>query len=418
MTDAAKTGATPLGALVRQGDVQTEADRIGQHDIWMVRDVSNAFLVRTSDGDVMVNTGFMDNAARNKNLFSPVRSGRLTHIILTQSHPDHYGCVPDFKEDGTEIIGGPDFVQNWQEMIALQPFFKPRSFKLWGQALNRGANPLPPPDVFPDRTIPVAGSDSFTQGGKTFELIHTPEGETTDGLCVWMPQEKVLFTGNLFGPVFGGIPNLNTVRGDKPRLVRNFLKSAERIRDLGIETLITGHGEPVFGKAEIKRRIDGIYDVMKWLRDYVVSGLQAQKNLHQLMAEVALPDHLTIGEFHGKITWAVRAIYHEFVGWVRYEEGTSQLYHVRRQTVDKDLVELIGGAEPLALKAGQYIKADKPLEAIHLADIALSADPANKSALNMRLRAHQMLLEKAGGVNLSETMWLRSEIREMEAKLA
>src|SRR3546814_6643209 len=39
------------------------------------------------------------------------------------------------------------------------------------------------------------------------------------------------------------MPFLNTLRGDKPRLVRNYLKSLETIRDLGAEIVITGHGD-------------------------------------------------------------------------------------------------------------------------------------------------------------------------------
>jgi len=46
--------------------------------IFMAQDISNAYLVTTADGDVMVNTGFMDeaNVQRNKALFAPVRTGR------------------------------------------------------------------------------------------------------------------------------------------------------------------------------------------------------------------------------------------------------------------------------------------------------------------------------------------------------
>jgi hypothetical protein len=53
-----------LAGLVRAGDAQTEAIAI-TYFVWQVNDVSNLYLVNTSDGDVMVNTGFMDNAERN-----------------------------------------------------------------------------------------------------------------------------------------------------------------------------------------------------------------------------------------------------------------------------------------------------------------------------------------------------------------
>ena len=68
---------------------------------FMAKDISNAYLVTTADGDVQINTGFMDNAERTKALLAPHRTGPLRKIILTQAHPDHYGGVPLMKETGT-----------------------------------------------------------------------------------------------------------------------------------------------------------------------------------------------------------------------------------------------------------------------------------------------------------------------------
>ncbi|MBU6207380.1 MAG: MBL fold metallo-hydrolase, partial [Alphaproteobacteria bacterium] len=71
MSEAAKPA---LASLVRAGDVQSEAVAITPF-IFMARDISNAYLITTDDGDVMVNTGFMDaaNQERNAALFAPHR---------------------------------------------------------------------------------------------------------------------------------------------------------------------------------------------------------------------------------------------------------------------------------------------------------------------------------------------------------
>src|SRR3546814_12307486 len=66
----------------------------------MAKDISNAYLITTADGDVMVNTGFMDNAERTRKLLAPHRSGPLRKIVLTQAHADHYGGVPVLAEPG------------------------------------------------------------------------------------------------------------------------------------------------------------------------------------------------------------------------------------------------------------------------------------------------------------------------------
>ena len=55
-TQSAEKPQTPLGALVMAGQGQTEAEAI-TNSIFMVKDISNAYLVTTGDGDLLVNTG-------------------------------------------------------------------------------------------------------------------------------------------------------------------------------------------------------------------------------------------------------------------------------------------------------------------------------------------------------------------------
>jgi alkyl sulfatase BDS1-like metallo-beta-lactamase superfamily hydrolase len=412
MTDDKKPA---LAGLVRAGDTQTEAIPVTDF-IWQVNDISNLYLVNTDDGDVMVNTGFMDNAERNVSLMTPKRSGPLTHIILTQSHADHFGCVPEFKETETIVIGGPGFNEAWDDMKRLQPFFGPRSKKLWGSTLKRGGTPKPAPEVKPD--LLVDRIHAFEQGGRRFALIHAPEGETIDNLIVWMPNEKVAFTGNLVGPVWLSMPFFCTIRGDKPRLVWNTLKSLEKLKSLGAEIIITGHGTPIRGAAQIRADIDMMIGAIKFVRDYTLDGMNAGKTVHDLMRDVALPAHLKIGEFHGKISWAVKTIWDEYSGWFHYEDGTTELYHVPRSAVHKDLVELSGGAAILAQRAQAHVEAGRALEAIHLLDIALGEEPTHRGALTVKKAALEALLLASGSRNLSETMWLKSEIADADTKLA
>lgn len=409
-----KEAAPKLASLVRSGDEQAEAIAVTPF-VFQANDISNAYLVTTDEGDVMVNTGFMDNAERTKRLLAPHRTGPLAFIILTQSHADHFGGVPEFLEDGTQVIGGPGFTEAWGDMNRLQPFFGPRSGKLWGSTLKRGSAPKPAPDVVPD--ILVDRRLTVELGGRTFEIISTPEGETIDALTVWMPKEKIAFTGNLFGPVWLSMPFLNTLRGDKPRLVRNYLKSLELVRDLGAEIVITGHGDAIVGRDRIRADLDKLHAAVSHVRDYTLDGMNAGRDVHTLMREFAWPDGLEIGEFHGKGSWAVKSIWREYSGWLHYEDGTTALYGVPRSSVDADLAELAGGAAKLAERAQAKLDAGAALEAVHLTDIALGAEPANAEALRVRKAAHEALLAASGGRNLSETMWLRSEIAAMEARL-
>ena len=411
---AREDGKPPLAGLVLAGEQQKEAEAITDF-IWMAKDISNAYLVRTAAGDVMVNTGFMDNAQRTKSLLAPHRTGPLRYIILTQAHPDHYGGVPTMRAPETQVIGERRFADTWRYFNDLAAYLGRRSRKLWGTTIKRAANPPPPPEVVPD--IMVDRRYEFDLGGRRFEVISTPGGETLDSLTVWMPKERVAFTGNLFGPVFLSMPNLCTVRGDKPRSVQRYLGSLDTVRKLDAELLITGHGEPIRGAAKIRADLDKMHAAVSFVNNATIAGMNAGKGVYTLMREIQLPKGLKIGEFHGKVSWDVRAIWEEYSSWFHYD-STASLYGVPRSSVDADLVELAGGAGALADRAAKKLNEGRPLEAMHLLDIALGADASHTAALAVKKDALEALLRESGGTNLSETMWLRSEIALVEAALA
>ena len=74
-----------LASLVQAGEAQTEAVAVTDF-IFMVKDISNLYLVKTADGDLLVNAGFMDSAERNRALLAPHREGpRLSELPVQTS---------------------------------------------------------------------------------------------------------------------------------------------------------------------------------------------------------------------------------------------------------------------------------------------------------------------------------------------
>lgn len=410
MTD--RSEPTPkLATMVLAGEGQSAAIDLGD-GIFMARDISNLYLVTTADGDLLINSGFVSSGARNKALLDPVRSGPLRYIIVTQSHADHFSGAPALREPETQIITERRFADTCTYYSDLTPCTQPRMAKLWGTTVAYGGLTIPP--VEPDML--VDGRHAIALGGRRFEILSTPGGETIDSLTVWMPDERIAFTGNLFGPIWLSMPFLNTIRGDKPRSVGRYLESLDIVRRLDARTIITGHGDPIRGD-DVKAGLDRMYDAVSWLDRAVIAGMNAGKDVFTLMREIALPDHLKIGEFHGNVRWAVRAIYHEYIGWFLHDSTTS-LYGVPRASVDADIVELAGGAEALAARARARLEAGQSLEAMHLIDIALGAEPGHRGTLAVKRDVLDRMLADSGSTNLSETMWLRSEIRETDAALA
>ena len=412
-TETADNGLPLVAALVTAGMSQTEAEPITDF-VFQSKDVANIYLITTSDGDVLINTGLMDSTERNKAKLAPHRTGPLRRIILTQAHPDHYGGTPELREPETEVVAQQRFTDTWNYFHDLGPFLERRMFKLWGMTFQRDDDAPKVPKVIPDVT--VDGSYAFEQGGRRFELISTPGGETLCSLSVWMPNERVLFVGNLFGPVLPSMPFLTTTRGDRPRLVQRFLDSLDRVRNLGADILIAGHSEPVRGATNVRAVLDKLHAAVSYVKDATIAGMNEGKDVHTLMREIHLPEAIKIGEYHGNVIWAVRAIWEENAGWFHYDSTTS-LYGVPRSSVYGDLAELAGGADALAARARQKLEQDLPLEAVHLLDIALGAEPANVAALTVKRDALERLLEQSGGTNVSEVMWLRSEINLAEAAL-
>lgn len=400
---------TQLAGLVKSGEGQTEAI-LRAPGVWESRGVGNSYLITTPDGDVIVNPGMLHDGVRGKELFAKVSQAPVKYIVLTQSHANQSDAVELFKTPDSTLVVHREWLEGRAYAKRLRRYYGRRSAKLWGTITLVGDDRREPRDFPPD--VQFEDVYAFELGGRRFEVISTPGGETRDATVVWLPDDKIVIVGNLFGPIFGHQPNLNTVRGDKPRWALQYIESAKRVRDLGAELVLTGH-EVVEGAEMIRAGITKLIESTQWLHDQTIQGMNAGNDLHTLMREVRPPPELTLGEGHGKASWNVRAIWAEYSGWFDYDYTTS-LYEIPRSAVAGDLVALAGGAGRLAERALARLSAGEPVEAMHLLEVALDADPQDTSAKNAKREVLKVLLDRAGGINLSEVMWLRSELAALD----
>jgi alkyl sulfatase BDS1-like metallo-beta-lactamase superfamily hydrolase len=111
----------------------------------------------------------------------------------------------------------------------------------------------------------------------------------------------------------------------------------------------------------------------------------------------------------------VQAIWYGYGGWFLYQ-STTELYPTPVRDVYADLASL-AGADALAAAAGQKLQGGKPLDAIHLAEIALTGAPGNAAALRVYLAAHEQLLAQAPAGNRWYVYWLGGEIETTRRKL-
>jgi alkyl sulfatase BDS1-like metallo-beta-lactamase superfamily hydrolase len=409
-------GNMQLDKLARSMDPKEPAIQINDH-IFMGKGVSNSYLVTTPEGDVLINAGepFEDHTAR----YSKVSRGPVRKIVFTQSHHDHIGSWARFSGPDVETIVQANFAFVRGERNRLARHFLPRRQRIFGERPDWGgevrlrtneviAEPVP--------TTTFRDLHAFEIGGRRFELFSAPGGETLDSLFVWLPEERTVFTGNFLGPIFGTIPNLYTIRGDRLRSAVRYLEGVEQLLALEPRMLITGHGDPVAGAERVHEELAKLRDAVRFIYDETVKGMNEGIDVFTLMRTVTLPPHLRLGQGHGKVSWCVRAIWEEATGWFRFE-STTELYDVPARAIWGELAEMAGGPDVLAGRAAGHVAADRPLEALHLIDIALSVDPAHRTTLQTKLEALQILLDRSGRENYSEVHWLESEMDAARAAL-
>ncbi len=380
--------------------------------ILMSESQSNSYLVASDAGDVAINTGSIIEVPRHRERYEELlgRPLDVRKIIFTQSHHDHIGGWQTFNGPGVETIAQARFPEVRKDRAQLSRFYLARG--------PRALGPLYTPDrtrryftVRPEVEVTTyfENSHSFEVGGRRFELYALPGGETLDGLAVWLPAERVLFTGNFTGALFGQFPHLQTIRGDRQRSAKTVIQNLYQLLALEAQLWLTGHDEPIRGEERIRREMTKLREMVAYVHEQTVKGMDEGKDLWTLMAEIELPPELEPAPGRGPIRWYVRTIWEEYAGWFRME-STTELYEVPARAVWPEVVELAGGPEVLAERARAHVEAGRPVEALHLVEMALAADARHRPSREVEIAALEQLIERTQGLHFDELSWLESEI--------
>lgn len=379
--------------------------------IWCSPGLSNAYLLTTDEGRVIVNTGMGFEGPVHRANFDAVDRSPVRYIILTQGHVDHVGGLDSVRDPGTTVVAQANWKLWRDDNERLIPYRASRSAFAFKDTLAAGVQAIQQrlgTKRLPGQSVPVVDIDfddtlTLQVGTRRLELISVPGGETTDSLVVWLPEERICLCGNTFGPIFGHIPNLVTIRGDRYRDALTAIASVERVRELRPKLLVTGHFEPIAGADRIDAELTRLRDAIRYIHDQTVAGMNAGKDVVALMREITLPTEHEVGQGYGKVAWDVRAIWENYSGWFHHR-STTELYPVRFDEVSADIVEL-AGADALIDRARAHLCAGRPLHAIHLAELVARDHPGAREVLT---QAHADLL--AQSENFWETAWLKHQI--------
>ncbi len=386
-------------------------------DIWMSPGLSNSYLLPTDEGRVIINTGMGFEGPLHQRAYAGIGDGPVHSIVLTQGHYDHVGGVDVLREDATDVVAQANFAMWRADNERLETFRAGNAAFAWmdailaamkyAESLGVGATP----QARPEPTTTFADRLELTIGGRRLELLSVPGGETTDALVIWLPESRTVFTGNTFGPLFGHVPNLVTIRGDRYRDALEYASSVERVLALAPDRLITGHFDPILGADRIAKELTAIRDATLWVHDRTVDGMNARADVHGLIRDIRVPEHLDVGEGYGKTSWNVRAIWENYAGWFHHR-STTELYDVPASSIAGDVVAA-AGADALVVAASAHLNAGRPIEALHLTDLVLTAVPDHAPARALGADASRALLDAS--VNFWEDAWLRRSIEKLES---
>lgn len=385
--------------------------------VWLSPGLSNSYLLATDDGPVVLNTGMGFEGPLHRRAYEGLLARPVHTIVLTQGHYDHVGGVDVLRDEDTDVVAQAAFGTWRDDNERLESFRVRNAAFAWMDAIvaatehARELGVSATPQARPEPTVTFDERLELTVGGRRLVLLSVPGGETTDALAVWLPDSRTVFTGNLTGPLFGHVPNLVTMRGDRYRDPLDHVTSLDRVRDLGAERLVTGHFDPIDGADRIHEELTAMRDATQWVHDRTVEGMNAGTDVHTLMREVTLPDRFDLGEGYGRTAWNVRAIWELYAGWFHHR-STTELYGVPGTAVAGDVVAA-AGAEALVAAAVAHLDAGRPVEALHLTDLVLAATPSAADARSTAAAATRALLD--GSTNFWETAWLRRALDELEA---
>lgn len=162
------------------------------------------------------------------------KPAEIQKIVLTHGHRDHAMGVfellrsyPTSRENG-----GVELILHEAGPAELKEVAK-----------NLGAH-----------VIEVRGGETLAMGGRDWEVIYTP-GHTIDGICLYHPSSRTVFSGDMVLPHAMAMPDENA--GGR---LDHYLFGVRALLGKEVENVLPGHGSPVFycGRKVIEETYEGL----------------------------------------------------------------------------------------------------------------------------------------------------------------
>lgn len=334
---------------------------------------ANAAAFHTEDGLVVIDTSSPFMCGKVHEALRSWSPDRLDTAVFTHGHVDHCFGVDLYEAEATEHgWRAPRVVAH--EAIAAR-FARYVETAGYNGIINQRQFRLPrafwPTDYrFPDETYRTRLD--LDVGGERFELHHA-RGETDDHTWVWVPDRKVLCTGDLF---IWASPNC----GNPQKAQRHAIEWARALQEmaaLGAEVLLPGHGLPILGADRVREALTDSARLLEHLHVETIRMMNEGARLDDILHSVTAPPELLAKPYlrpiYDEPEFVVRNVWRLFGGW--YDGNPATLKPAPEAALAVELAALAGGADRLAARAVALAEAGDLRLAGHLAELAAQAAP-------------------------------------------
>jgi alkyl sulfatase BDS1-like metallo-beta-lactamase superfamily hydrolase len=348
----------------------------------------NVTAIRTDEGLVLVDTGSF-HPAQHEESFAAVRrweTAPLHTAIYTHGHVDHaYGLPPYLREAEArgrarpQIVGHVDVAPRMRRYVETAGYNSVINSRQFGVPIRWPLESQPPTVTYEHRL-------DLCVGGRELRLWHA-RGETDDHTYVWLPDARVLCTGDLF---IWAAPNA----GNPQKVQRYAADWAQALRAMAAlepELLLPGHGLPIAGAARVREALVDTALYLESLYRQTLELLNTGASVYEIVERVRAPAHLEAKPYlrpvYDEPEFIVRNVVRCLGGW--YTGVPSELKPAPRAALAREIAALAGGVERLLARADERLREGDLRLASHLADFACEAAPDSAEAHRVRAAVYQ-----------------------------
>ena len=379
--------------------------------VYQVRgyDISNMTLVEGDEGVIVVDPLVSPEcAAAALALYREARGERkVTAVLHTHSHVDHFGGIRGVLSEGEEVpiwapAGFTDAAVS-ENVIAGSVMVR-RAAYMYGSNLPRG--PRGQVDVAIGKGVStgrpslMAITDEVTETGQQatidgvlFEFQMVPETEAPAELNFFLPERGALCIVETATQV---LHNILTIRGAQVRDALWWSQCIDQSIELfgsRTEVLFAGHHWPTWGNAEVTEFLSAQRDLYRFLHDQTIRLAGEGLNGEEIAERIELPERLAAlwhtRSAYGSMRHNARGIYQRYFGV--YDGNPVNLDPLAPSDAGSRYVKAIGGGERALEVAAQALAEGDERWAATLAGHVVFAEPENAAARELQAAAFEQL---------------------------